>query len=143
MARNLFGLGCFVLFLSGSSAIHAREIILYDPGDLPNIKVSCDAIRYVKATALQSEPFQLHLDVFFREKYAIIRDGSGHNNIQMAVTGMTSQHNQQAENIVLSSVSASTVVNTKHKEFVLVDITENEEGEYSIIGRNCTISPLE
>jgi hypothetical protein len=134
---------CAVLLFSSGSEIHAKEFLLHDPSEQPNIQMDCDATRYVRSSAHQFSPFRLHIEVYFSEKYGLLYEGNGQNSVQMALTSVASLPEQSTNYLVLTTRSASAVINTSEKDVVIVNLGTKGSDNYSINGRNCQIDKVD
>jgi hypothetical protein len=134
---------CAVLLFSSGSEIHAKEFLLHDPSEQPNIQMDCDATRYVRSSAHQFSLFRLHIDVYFSEKYGLLYEGNEQNSVQMALTSVASLPDQNADYLVLTTRSASAVINTSEKDVVIVNAGTEGGDAYSINGRNCWIKEVD
>jgi hypothetical protein len=124
---------CAALLFSAGSEIHAKEFLLHDPSEQPNIQMDCDATRYVRSSAHQSSPFRLHIEVDFSEKYGLLYEGNGKNSVQMALTSVASLPEQNTNYLVLTTRSTSVVI---------VNLGTKGSDNYSINGRNCQIDKV-
>jgi hypothetical protein len=137
--RNLLPLGYLAILLGVSSAASAGEFTLYDPGPSPNIKMDCAARHYAKGSWKDAQPFNLHLKVFFEEKYALLSDGNSANDVTMDLTSVALTEKNQQEYLVLNRGSATAIINTVHHDIIVVDPTSKQGEDYMISGRDCQV----
>jgi hypothetical protein len=141
MKQRFLLLGYLTVLIGGSSASLANEFTLYDPGVSPNIKMDCAARHYAKGSWKEAQPFKLHLEVFFDEKYALLSDGNSANDVTMDLTSVVPTRKDRQEYLVLSRGSATAIINTVYHDILVVDPASKHGGDYSISGRDCQIDP--
>ena len=138
--RYLSALGCPACLFGISSAIYASEFTLYDPGEMPNISMNCDATRHVKSYLRQSDRFRLHLEVDFAEKTAVFTADDSQDKISMALTSIVPLSQQSAEYLAFTNGSSSGIVSRQDKYIVVIYSATGSDGEGSVTGQNCKFS---
>lgn len=139
MKQRFLLFGYLSVLLGVSSASSAGEFMLYDPGVSPNIKMDCAARHYAKGSWKEAQPFKLHLDIFFEEKYALLSDGNSANDVTMDLTSVVPTEKDRQEYLVLNRGSATAIINTVYRDILVIDPTSKQGEDYSISGRDCQI----
>jgi hypothetical protein len=139
MKQRFLLLGYLSVLLGASSGSSAGEFTLYDPGVSPNIKMDCQARHYANGSWKEAQPFKLHMDVFFEEKYALLSDGNSANDVTMDLTSVVPTKKDRQEYLVLSRGSATAIINTVYHDILVVDPASKQGKDYMISGRDCQI----
>ena len=137
MNKRLLLLGCLSALLGASSASSAGDFTLYDPGVSPNIKMTCGAKHYAKGAWKDHNPFKLHLEIFFEERYALLSDGNATNDVRMDLTGVVPTARNRQKYLVLSRGTATAIISTEHHDIIVSDLASKEGEDYTISGRDC------
>ena len=139
MVQRLVTFGCLICLFSGASEARANEFTVYDPGELTNISMDCEATRYPKSKLQQANTFNLHIDVNFQGKRAVISTGANQDRTSMALTGVVPSSQRSAGYLALSNGSSSAIVSTQHRDISIVYSNPKRTDLQSITGRNCKI----